>query len=339
MMTTWEAGVPAVHVEVAVAFGNRGDWYTANKTISLTRSALQAASSEPGAPQPSSSSGPSGGSGNHGTALFTASFDWQPTARVWDKLGGPAVADVKVYDAADADVAGGVSVAGLSLSPPVQPLLQATLCKRAEAGGIGAKGRTTAIRTDVTPYTEQRVTARRTAYGIVSSGVSSGSGNGSSSSSSSSTGGNNTGAQTQPEFASVVRDKSAAAGVGFVTSRPWVISEIEDREWWANREEEEERGKGMQAVHALPRLHGWKPGQWKKRQQRRKRQAKEKERRRAGEAASRRENAGAKRGGGSLPTGGSRGTSVWGVVNRAWRAAGREWRRARRRVFGRSNSK
>lgn len=326
MMTTWEAGLPAVHVEVVVAFGHRGDWYTVNKTIALTRSALQAASSEPGAPPPSSSSGSSGDHGNHETVLLTASFDWQPTADVWPKLGGPAVADVKVYDAADAGVADGVSVAGLLSSPPVQPLLQATLCKRAEEGGAGAEGGTSAVRTDVTPYTEQRVSARRTAYDTTSSGVSSGGG----SSTSTSTGGN-PGVQTQPEFASVVRSEFAA-GIGFATSRPWVISEIEDREWWANREEEE-RGKGMDAVHALPRLPGWKPGQWKIRHQRRRRQAQEKERRRAAEAASRRESAGTKTGGGIFPT------DMWGVVKGAWRTTKREWRRARRRVFGRRNKK
>ena len=336
MMTTWEAGVPVVHVEVVVAFGRHGDWYTADKTMSLTRSALQAASSEPGAPPPSSLSGSSGGSRNHETVLLSAAFDWQPTVDVWAKLGGPVVADVKVYDAEDVEVAGGVSVAGLLSSPPVQPLLQATLCKRAEAGGVGAEGGTTAVRTDVTPYTEQQVTARRTAYSIISSGVSDGGGSDGSVSSSGSTGGN-AGVQTQAEFASVTQDEYAA-GVGFTTSRPWVISEIEDREWWANREKEE-RGKGMDAVHALPRLPGWKPGQWKKRQQRRKKQAQERERRRAREAASRRESAGAKRGDDSLPTGCGRGNSVWGVVKAVWRAVGRECRRARRRFFGRRNNK
>lgn len=330
MMTTWEMSMSAVHVEVVVAFGHGGDWYTANKTVPLTRGALQAASSEPGAPPPSSSSGSSGGSGNHETVLLTASFDWQPTADVWAKLGGPVVADVKVYDVADADVAGGVSVGELLSSPPVQPLLQATLCKRTEAGDVGAEERTTAVRTDVTPYTEQRASARRTAYDIISSGVSSDGGSGGGSSSSSSGTDGNPGVQTQPMLASVLRNGSAA-GSGFATSRPWVISEIEDREWWANREEAE-RGKGMDAVHALPRLPGWKPGQWKKRQQRKRKQAQERERRR-------RKSAEAERGNASPRTGYSGGTSMWGVVKGAWRAAGREWQRARRRVFGRRNKK
>lgn len=325
MMTTWEAGLPAVHVEILVAFGNRGHWYTVNKTIALTRNALQAASSEPGTPPPSSSSGSSGDHGNHETVLLTASFDWQPTADVWPKLVGPAVADVKVYDAADAGAADGVTFVGLLSSPPMQPLLQATLCKRTEEGGAGAERGTTAVRADVTPYTKQRVSARRTAYDTTSSGVNSGGGG------SSNSAGGNPGVQTQPEFAAVVRDE-LAAGIGFATSRPWIISEIEDREWWANREEEE-RGKGMDAVHALPRLPGWKPGQWKIRHQRRRRQAQEKERRRAAEAASRRESAGTKTGGGSIPT------DMWGAVKGAWRTAKREWRRARRRVFGRRNKK
>ena len=337
MMTRWEVDAPAVHVEVVVAVGSRGEWYTTKKTIALTRSAIQAASAEPGEPPPLFSSGSSspGDSGNHGTARLIASFDWQPAADIWAQLGGPAVADVKVYDAADEDVAGGTSAAGLSSSPSVRPLLQATLCKRAVAGGgVGGGGAATgvtAVRTYVTPYTEQQVNARRTAHDSNSSGI--GGGGIYDRSSNSSTGSNGC-VQTQPEFSSVGLDDSAA-GIGFATSPPWVVSEIEDREWWT-KHEREEWSKGMDAVHALPRLRGWKPEDWRKRQQRRKKQAREKERRRSEEAANRRENARAKRGHDSRPTDCSGRNSVWGVVKGAWRAAGREWRKARRIFGGRS---
>lgn len=54
-----------------------------------------------------------------------------------------------------------------------------------------------------------------------------------------------------------------------------VVSEIDDPEWT------KEEGRGMDAVHALPRLANWTPGQWRKRQLRRQRQEEERERRQA----------------------------------------------------------
>ncbi|CAM9401341.1 unnamed protein product, partial [Ectocarpus fasciculatus] len=81
---------------------------------------------------------------------------------------------------------------------------------------------------------------------------------------------------------------AAAEAVAINPSRPFVaVSEIQDEDWWRGREEEES-GRGMDAVDALPRLPRWKPGEWKKRRRRRKRQEEEREKQRAQEAARRR---------------------------------------------------
>ncbi|CAN0010282.1 unnamed protein product [Ectocarpus sp. 12 AP-2014] len=134
----------------------------------------------------------------------------------------------------------------------------------------------------------------------------------------------------------------AAEAVAISPSRPSVVvSEIRDGEWWRAREEEES-GRGMDAVDALPRLPRWKPGDWKKRRRRRKRQEEEREKQRAQEAARRRADSWgdgkgrdtASRDGRNRRGSGSEakvGKSPWGAVKGAWRAVGRGWRRARRK--------
>ncbi|CAM9882065.1 unnamed protein product [Ectocarpus sp. 4 AP-2014] len=138
------------------------------------------------------------------------------------------------------------------------------------------------------------------------------------------------------------RPAVAANAVAISPSRPsMVISEIRDGEWWRAREEEES-GRGMDAVDALPRLPRWKPGDWKKIRRRRKRQEEERERQRAQEAAHRRaDRLGGDRGRDTASRDGRNrrgsgseakvGRSPWGAVKGAWRAVGRGWRRARRK--------
>eukprot|EP00903_Cladosiphon_okamuranus_P020632 g18942.t1 len=107
---------------------------------------------------------------------------------------------------------------------------------------------------------------------------------------------------------------------------PVVVSEIQDAEWWKAREEEE-NGRGMDAVNALPRIPGWKPGDWRKRRRRRRRQEEERERAKIDKASRRR--AGRRGGEGDSGTGGRDGSkkhkrqSGWGFVKGVWRAVGR----------------
>lgn len=134
----------------------------------------------------------------------------------------------------------------------------------------------------------------------------------------------------------------AAEVVATSPSRPFVVvSEAGDEDWWRAREEEES-GRGMDVVDALPRLPRWKPGDWKKRRRRRKRQEEERERQRAQEAARRRaDRRGGDRGRDTASRDGSNrrgsgseaksGRSPWEAVKGAWRAFGRGWRRARRK--------
>lgn len=314
LMMTWEAAVPtAVLVEISAAFGNHGDWYTISKTIPLTQSSSDHGSSSPSGLPPSSPSSWSSNLNQDATSrptLLSTSFDWKPTGVVWDKLDDFAVADVKVYDAAHIDMIGASSS---SLSAML--LTQVTLCKRASAdigggGGMGSEEGPAIVRAELTPYAEQQPHARRTSRSSTLIGG------------------------APPELVSII--PSEAVPNLSSSLPPGAVSEIDDQEWWINREEDE-RSRGMQAVHRLPRLSGWKPGQWRVRRQRRRKQEEERELRRAREAKARRERSRAGRGdaggagGGRRKTGSNRRGPGMGVVKRLWRAVGKEWERVRRR--------
>lgn len=259
-----------IRIEVAAAFGCRGDRYTSSKSLSLRQD-----------------DGYIGGN----VVPLSASFDWQPTGDVWASLDGPAVADVKVYGAPSGAMAGSTSTKQGEVL-----LLQSTLCKRASPGmvkGTAKRAAAAPMKAILGPYIEQ------TEY-----------------------------AKLAEEGGAV----AASAGDAHSSSRPLVVvSEIEDEEWWKGREAAE-YGRGMDAVNALPRIPGWKPGDWKKRRRRRRRQEEEKERQRAEKAGHRR--AGRRGGEGDSSTGSRGGSkrrerrSGWGVVKGAWRAVGRMLRGA-----------
>lgn len=124
-----------IRVEIAAVFGDRGDWYTASKNVTLVKE-----------------DGYSSSGGRGGSVSWSARFDWRPTPGVWAKLDGPAVADVKVYGPRSAPVGASTNARH---SEPL--LLQATLCKRASSvGGQSTATETTlaagAMRATLTPH-------------------------------------------------------------------------------------------------------------------------------------------------------------------------------------------
>jgi len=274
-----------IRIEVAAVFGDRGDWYTASKSVTLVEE-----------------NGYSSGGGG-GAVPWSARFDWRPAPGVWAKIDGPAVADVKVYG--PRSVTGDVST---NARQGGALLLQATLCKRASSGGgrstaeetrgIGTAG---AMRATLMPYAGLDHHAPLEQEGPAA-------------------------AAAPAEL--VLRDADAA---GAFRRAPVVVFELDDREWW-KAYEEEQYGRGMDAVNALSRLPGWKPGDWKKRRRRRRRQEEERERRRRGTTTYPARDDGRKGGGGSGTS--SRGRSGWEFVKGAWGAFGRKLRNATR-IFSR----
>lgn len=250
-----------IRVEVAAAFGYRGDRYTSSKSVGLAQDER--------------------GVGSNAIPL-SASFDWQPTEDVWASLDGPAVADVKVFGAPSSAM-----VESSSAKQGELLLLQATLCKRASPGaatGTAKRAATASMEATLGPYIEQS------------------------------------------EYAKLAADATRPSSQSLV-----IVTEIEDQEWWKAREKEE-YGRGMAAVNALPRVPGWKPGDWEKRRRRKRRQEEEREKRRTEKANRRRAG---RRGGEGVSGTGSRGMSKnrrrksgWGVVKGAWRAVGRMLRGA-----------
>ena len=259
-----------IRIEVAAAFGFRGDQYTSSKGLALRHD---------------------DGKIDGNVVPLSANFDWHPTGDVWASLDGPAVADVKVYGAPS-----GAMVGSTSTQQGEMLLLQATLCKRASPSvttDTAQRSTAAAMKAILAPYIEQ------TEY-----------------------------AKLEEEGGAALASADAAG----YSSRPLVVvSEIEDEEWWKDREAGQ-YGRVMDAVKALPRIPGWKPGDWKKRRRRRRRQEEEKERQRAEKAAHRR--AGRRGGEGDSGTGSRGGSkrsgerSGWGVVKGAWRAVGRMLRGA-----------
>lgn len=310
-----------VRIEVAAAFGYHGDWYTTSKNVTLVGDGY----------------GSNSGGGGSVVSLST-SFDWEPTGDVWSNLDEPAVADVKVYSSVPSVVHSGFPVAEaavVSKSVVNQEeelvLLQATLCKRSTSvggGSRGGRGRTTVtgaapaapatIQATLMPYTErkeydrpQQPTSGDGGTPLVTAGS----------------------AAPVPAPAAVTQ-----AAAAFPSQPVLVVSEIEDGEWW-KAHEEKAYSRGVDAINALPRLRGWKPGDWKKRRKRRIKQDEERERRRSEEAAHRRAdrrggNSGFRRSSGRDSSDGAR--SAWGTVKGAWRVVGRMWRRSvgmfRRRI-------
>lgn len=251
-----------IRIEVAAAFGYRGDRYSSSKSFALLQD---------------------DGYINGNVVPLSASFDWKPTGDVWANLDGPAVADVKVYGAPSAAMVGSASAKQGELL-----LLQATLCKRASPGvatGTANIAATAPMKAILEPNIEQS------------------------------------------EYATLEAHATSSSSRSLV-----VVSEIEDEEWWKAREAEE-NGRGMDAVNALPRIPGWKPGDWKKRRRRRRRQEEERARQQTGSGAHRR--TGRTGGEGDSGTASSRGESQnrrrksgWGIVKGAWRAVGRLVREA-----------
>lgn len=304
----------AIRIEVAAAFGYYGDWYTASKDVTLV----------------GDGHGSNGGGGGGNFVSLSTSFDWQPTRDVWANLDEPMVADVKVYSSAPSAAAhsrlpvaeAAVGSTSVRTQEEELVLLQATLCKRATSMGIGNRagreGNTPTGADTAAPVAMQATlmpSAERKEHDLPHYPEK--------------------GEEIAPPFAAgsaAPAPAPAAAAVG--PSGPvLVVSQIEDEDWW-KAHEEKTYGKGMEAVNALPRLRGWKPGDWKTRRRRRRRQDEERERRRAEEAARRRAN---RRGGdnefrrtsGGNSTDGGR--SAWGAVKGAWRAVGRKWRRSVRK--------
>lgn len=237
-------------------------------------------------------------------SLLSSTCDFEPKGEVWAKLDGPVVADVKVFVAGQSAPAGNDELL----------LLHATLCKRASSvvGGWGrgitseaAATSVDALRATLVPHAEQKAYVRQQQSG-----------------------------HTGDPADSV---ESAAAETPSPPGPFVTISEIEDGDWWRAREEEA-YGRGMNAVNALPRLAGWKPGDWKKRRERRRKQELERERRRAEKTARRRSDREGGGGGGRTGATSRRGESAkggqkarWSRVKGVWRAIGRGWRRARRK--------
>lgn len=293
------AAAMEVRVEVAAGFGYHGDWYMASKNVTLIDDGH-------------------GNSGGGNVVSLSTSFDWQPTGDVSAKLDEPAVADVTVYGAPSAHaglpVAAAASTSIKDQEEEELVLLQATLCKRATSGvggravwggstATGAPAAAAAMQATLTPYTERKEHGR----------------------------------PQQPEGEGVIPPVAAESAAPAGPSRPVVVvSEIEDGEFW-RAHEEKGYGRGMDAVNALSRLHGWKPGDWKKRQKRRRKQEEERERQRAdrrpGDGSTGTGNRGGaknsrRRGGDSSADGGR---SAWGAVRGAWRAVGQMWRRSVRK--------
>lgn len=315
MLTVPSVAVPAMYVDIVAAFGNHGDWYTANRTIPLTHSTEETSSS---LSRLSPSSFSSGGSSDHTDdkiILLSASFDWQPPEHVWEKLDNAVVADMKVYDATYASLGDDSAPSRLpQLSfTEEQLLLQATLCKRELFYTKSQRGseKEPATQATLTPLTKQSTDSRRSACTSWE---------------------NNHGGR--PKNISIAQSEFHPADAH---SRPCVVTEIDDREWWTTFEEKN-HGRGMEAVHALPRLLDWKPGQWKKRLQRKRKQEKEKERRRAEEAAHRRKSSRAERenrsngAGSGSSSGKNKSSSAWGAARRVGRVVKRKWRNIRRSV-------
>lgn len=237
-------------------------------------------------------------------SFLSASFDWQPTSGLWAKLDGHLVTDVKVFAATQ--------------STPIESeepllLLHATLCKRASSVGSRGRGVTTeaaatsvdALRATLVPHAEQENYVRQRRLG--------------------------------QEADPVVSEESVAATASSppLPGPSVTITEIEDSDWWRARDEET-YGRGMDAVNALPRLAGWKPGDWKKRRERRRKQELERERRRAEKTARRRstrEGDGGRREATSRKGEGikDRREEKWRGVKGVWRAIGRGWRQARQK--------
>eukprot|EP00752_Nemacystus_decipiens_P015932 g14239.t1 len=104
------AAAMELRIEVAAAFGYRGDRYTSSKSLDLHLE-----------------HGYTGGN----VVPFSASFDWHLTGDVWANLDVPSVADVKVYGAPAGAMTGSTSTHQGDLL-----LLQATLCRRASPGAV-----------------------------------------------------------------------------------------------------------------------------------------------------------------------------------------------------------
>ncbi|CAM9912736.1 unnamed protein product [Scytosiphon promiscuus] len=231
--------------------------------------------------------------GSNGS-LLTASLDWQPIGEVWSKLDGPIVADVKVFVSAPSTPVGNEELL----------LLHATLCKTPSTVGSWERGPTTeaaaaptdALMATLVPHAEQdRVRQQQS--------------------------------EQKGDSAVPVSSVAAAASSPSSPGPTVVIIEIEDGDWW-RAHDEEAYGRGMDAVNALPRLAGWKPGDWKKRRERKRKQEIEKERRRAEKGARRRtegEGGYGRRGAKRRKVEGDEGRreASWRGVKGVWRAIGR----------------
>lgn len=294
-----------MRVELIAAFGDKGDWFTAEKTVALTREcAPQHQRSVPPsatstAPASHDCYNPSGSTSNNHSSFnsnrvqfLRASFDWTPTKDMWDMADGPVVADVKVYGTAGDVIAADPQTGPWAGAPSSQHLLllQASLCKK-RMPWVLESGMKRVLNADVAPYIEQPAHARRHAC------------------------------KTKQDTLDSV-STFLPLELATTTATSWVVSEMDDPEW-TTLEEDQRRRSMMEALNALPRWSGWTPGMWKKRRQRRQKQEEEKERRRAREAAERRGTARAERGGGAVGSKDGRG----GIGSRLWRA----WRNLFRR--------
>lgn len=324
LAATGKMDVSTVNVELAAVFGNGGDLYATNQAIDLTRrGALQAAHSPFLASSPSTllaTENINDHPDQHEAPVLGGTFEWRLQEGIRDKLDEIAVADVKVYTkapatATDASVwSHSENSASSSLPPPPpqqhQLLLHGTLCKRA-SGGFGRtdlSGKEPAsLQAVLMPYAEQRPHARRS---VTSPVVSDGS---------------VPAAELAPPDHEVKNEALTAS-----SSTTFIVSEIEDREWWKDLEDQERR-RGMEAVHALPRDPDWKPGRWRILRERRRKQREERERRRMMETTRRREETYATHGDSTASRGKDGcGGIVGSVARRIWRATKRQWNRFRR---------
>lgn len=322
LAATGKMDVSTVTVELAAVFGNGGDLYATNQDIHLKRNgALQAAHSPFLASSRSTflaTENRNDHPDQHEPPVLGATLEWRLQDGIGDKLDEFAVADVKVYTKAPATstdtsiLSHSENSASPSMPPPSQQqlLLHGTLCKRA-SDGFGqtdpSEKEPASLQAVLMPYAEQRPHAR---YSVTSPVVRDGS---------------------VPTAELVRPDHKVKNGALTATSSTTsVVSEIEDREWWKELEDQQ-RGRGMEAVHALSRDPDWKPGRWRILRERRRKQREERERRRMMETARRREETHVMHGHSTASHGEAGcGGIVGSVARRIWRAMQRQWNRFRR---------
>lgn len=244
LATEWAAGTPTVLLGLTMAYGNDGDWVKVNISVPLMHSESTADAIQIPYGANADGSVRVRGSSSATMMVVKGSFNWVSEAELWTLLDGPAVvADARVFDAHAVD-------------SNTEPLLHATLCKRATGSETAAPrtrpqppaSRMDELRATLTPFETQQPCSRRTSTDI-------------------------------DEFTQALQEKSGCGVEGHLNTNPStdsvVVVEIGDPEWTR------ETGRGMDVVLSLPRLLNWQPGQWKERRLKIRRQEEEQERRQA----------------------------------------------------------